>query len=426
MTPPISAQVCVIGAGPVGGTLACRLAGAGVRVVVIDQAALPPMAHPAFDGRAYAIAAGSRVLLENAGLWGGLPATPNPIRDIRVSDGRIGRPASRLHLHFDHRQARQQPAGRQAREPEARGAVAPFGWMVEARALRQALNAALRDRPSLQVFAPARASVERSADMALVRLTDGTTIGCQLVIAAEGRDSPLRDQAGIAVTHVPYDQTGIVCAIAHEHPHHDTALEHFLPAGPFAALPMGPSEDAEPGGSPNVSAIVWTEGTRAARTILGLDDDRFLREVARRLGNHLGAVRSVGRRWNYPLSAMHAHRYVDTRLALAGDSAHGIHPIAGQGLNLGFRDAIALSDLIIEANRAGADAGNEALLARYQRLRQSDNLLMLAMTDRLDRLFSTDNRLLRRARDVGIAAVHRSGPLKRLFMRQAMGLTGLR
>jgi 2-octaprenyl-6-methoxyphenol hydroxylase len=412
MTANISAQVCVMGAGPVGGTLACRLAGAGVSVVVIDQAALPPMENPAFDGRAYAIAAGSRALLENAGLWAPLPVPPNPIRDIRVSDGRVGRRASRLHLHFNSQET----------DGASGDPATPFGWMVEARALRRALNAALPDRPLLRVFAPAYASVERSEDGVLVSLTDGTAIQCQLVIAAEGRTSPLRQQAGIPITVVPYEQTGIVCAVAHERPHHDLALEHFLPAGPFAALPMGPSEDAEPGGSPNVSAIVWTEATQTANTVLALDDTRFTREVARRLGDHLGAIRGVGRRWSYPLSAMLVHRYIDTRIALAGDSAHGIHPIAGQGLNLGFRDAIALSELIIEVNRAGGDVGGEALLAHYQRLRRSDNLLMLAMTDRLDRLFSSDNRMLRRARDIGIAAVDRSGPVKRLFMRQAMGL----
>jgi len=412
MPEPMSVQICVMGAGPVGGTLACRLAKAGLRVVVIDQAALPPMEHPAFDGRAYAVAAGSASLLQEAGLWEALPTPPNPIRDIRVSDGRIGRRPSLLHLHFNHR--------------EAGDDATPFGWMVEARALRRALNATLPSLPTLQVFAPARASVERSTDRVLVRLQDGTAIDCQLIIGAEGRASPLREQAAIPVTNVPYGQTGIVCAIAHEKPHYDTALEHFLPAGPFAALPMGPSEDAEPGGTPNVSAIVWTEANRTAQTVLSLDNARFTREVARRLGSHLGSIRTIGRRWSYPLSAMVAHRYVDTRLALAGDSAHGIHPIAGQGLNLGFRDAIALAALVVEASGAGADVGGEALLARYQRARQSDNLLMLAMTDRLDRLFSTDSRPLRGARDLGIAAVDRSGSLKRVFMRQAMGLAALR
>jgi 2-octaprenyl-6-methoxyphenol hydroxylase len=408
MSEILSVQVCIMGAGPVGGTLGCRLAAAGVSVAVVDNAALPPMENPAFDGRAYAIAAGSRDLLDDAGLWTALDVPPNPIRNIRVSDGRVGRAPSRLHLHFDHREASNEPR--------------PFGWMVEARSLRKALNARFSSQPDLRLFAPAKASVTRSDDGAVVRLDDGTTIHCRLVVAAEGRNSPLRQQAGIQVTRIPYHQTGIVCAIAHERPHDNTALEHFLPAGPFATLPMGPSVDAEPGGSANISAIVWTERTKDAAAIVALDDVRFTREVGRRLGRHLGAIRAVGRRWSYPLSAMIVHRYVDTRLALVGDAAHGIHPIAGQGLNLGFRDAITLADLIIEAAATGADVGKAALLARYQRARQPDNLLMFGMTDQLDRLFSTDHRLVRLARDLGIEAVDRFGPLKRVFMRRAMGL----
>jgi len=410
MSNTITAEVCVMGAGPVGGTLACRLAAAGVSTVVVDRAALPPMENPAFDGRAYAIAAGSRDLLAAAGLWERLPVPPSPILDIRVSDGRLGRRASRLHLHFDHHDAGED--------------AGPFGWMVEARSLRMALNSYFPTLPALRVFAPATATVERREDGALVRIAGGPALQCRLVVAAEGRQSPLREAAGIPVTRLPYGQTGIVCAISHDKPHHNLALEHFLPSGPFAALPMGPSADAELGGAPNVSAIVWSERTHIADQMLRLDDARFAREIGRRLGDHLGAVRTVGRRWSYPLSAMLAHRYVDTRLALAGDAAHGIHPIAGQGLNLGFRDVIALADLLIEAAGHGDDPGAPALLARYQRMRRPDNMLMLAMTDGLDRLFSNDNRLLRLARDVGIAAVDRTPPLKRLFMRRAMGLAG--
>ena len=410
MTETVTADVCVMGAGPVGGTLACRLAAAGVRTVVVDRAALPPMEHPAFDGRAYAIAAGSRRLLEQAGLWDTLTDPPSPILDIRVSDGRVGRPASRLHLHFDHR--------------DAGDDATAFGWMVEARSLRRALNAHMPEVEALTVLAPAEATVERRVDGVTVTIAGGPTIACRLVVAAEGRQSPLREQAGIPVTRLPYDQTGIVCAISHEHPHNGVALEHFLPAGPFAVLPMGPSPDAEIGGALNVSAIVWTDRTPVAERILRLDNPRFEREIVRRLGHHLGAIRVVGRRWSYPLSAMLVHRYVDTRMVLVGDAAHGIHPIAGQGLNLGFQDAIALSGLLIEAARTGDDPGEPALLRRYQRLRRPDNLAMLAMTDGLDRLFSSNNPLLRLARDVGIAAVDRSPPLKRLFMRRAMGLGG--
>ncbi len=398
------ADVCVVGAGPVGGTLACRLAAGGVRTVVVDRAPLPPMEHPDFDGRAYAVAAGSRRLLQAAGLWDRLPEPTCPILDIRVSDGRIGRPPSRLFLHFDHREA----------------GDTPFGWMVEARSLRVGINAALHSHPGVQVFAPAEATVECAPEGATVRIAGGPAIACRLVVAAEGRGSPLRGQAGIPVTRFPYDQTGIVSAVAHARAHHNTALEHFLPSGPFAQLPM-----CGIAGAPHISAIVWTERKAIAERVLGLNDSGFGREIARRLGPHLGAVRPIGRRWRYPLGALHAHRYFDTRLALVGDAAHGIHPIAGQGLNLGFRDVIALADLVIAAVRGDADPGAPELLAAYQRARRSANLAMLAATDGLDRLFSTDNPALRLARDLGIAAVHRLPGLKRAFMRQAMGAGGL-
>ncbi len=404
----LSADVCIMGAGPVGGSLACFLASAGVSTVVIDRAPLQPMEHPAFDGRAYAISAGSRRLLDESGLWGRLPEAAQPIQEIRVSDGRVGRPASRLFLHFDHAEL----------GPES----GPFGWMVEARGLRMGLNAHLPSLPALRVFAPAAASVTRSAEGATVTIAGGPRIDCRLVVAAEGRQSPLREQAGIPVTRLPYGQTGMTFAVTHELPHHGIAVEHFLPAGPFALLPMAPSADALAGGAPHVSAIVWTERSAVAERMMALDDARFAREAARRLGDHLGEIRLVGRRWSYPLSAMLAHRYVDTRLALAGDAAHGIHPIAGQGLNLGFQDAIGLGDLIVSAVRAGEDPGAPGLLARYQRARRGPNLAMLGMTDGLDRLFSSDSRVLRLARDLGIAAVHRTPPLKRLFMRRAMGV----
>jgi 2-octaprenyl-6-methoxyphenol hydroxylase len=402
-------EVCVVGAGPVGGTLACRLAAAGIPTVVIDRAALPPMEHPDFDGRAYAIAAGSRRVLDAAGLWTRLPDPPCPIHRIRVSDGSIGRPASPLHLQFDLDEA----------DLGAVGEVSAFGWMVEARALRRGLNAHLHALHALSVFAPAEARVSRRSDGATVEIAAGPAIACRLVVAAEGRNSRLREEAGIPVTRLPYPQTGLVSAIAHERPHHNTALEHFLPSGPFAQLPMSPNEVAE-----HVSAIVWTERTRLAARIAGMDDAAYGREIARRLGPHLGAIRPIGRRFTYPLGAMHAHRYRDTRLALVGDAAHAIHPIAGQGLNLGFRDLDALAGLVIEALEDGRDPGAPELLRRYEQLRRPANLLMLAATDGLDRLFSTDFAPIRLARRLGIAAVNRTPPLKRIFIRQAMGLAG--
>lgn len=404
MSEAIRTEVCVIGAGPVGGTLACRLAEAGIATAVLDRAPLPPMTHPDFDGRAYAIAAGTRAVLEGAGLWQRLAEPVCPIRAIRVSDGRIGRPASRLYLHFDRAELGEDG-------PEA------FGWMVEARSLRVAINAQLHALPALRVFAPAQAVVERAEGGAVVRIAGGPTIACRLVVAAEGRQSPLRREARIPLTRLAYDQTAIVSAIAHERPHDNVALEHFLPSGPFAQLPMCGAP-----GAPDASAIVWTERAPIAARVLALNDVGFAREIARRLGPELGRVRPIGRRWHYKLGAMHAHRYFDTRLALVGDAAHTIHPIAGQGLNLGFRDVDALAGLVIEAVAAGADPGAPALLLAYQRMRRPANLLMLATTDGLDRLFSTDWGALRLARDLGIAAVHRLPPLKRLFMRQAMGL----
>jgi 2-octaprenyl-6-methoxyphenol hydroxylase len=399
-----SVEVGIIGAGPVGGALACRLAAVGVSVALVDRAPLPPMEHPDFDGRAYAIAAGSRDLLELAGLWERLPFPAGPIEAIRVSDGKVGRPASRLFLHFDSQEAGDRP----------------FGWMVEARSLRMAINARIASLPMLSLHAPADATVERHGEGATIGIAGGDTIDCKLVVAADGRTSRLRDQAGIRVTHLPYNQTGMVCAVAHDLPHHGSALEHFLPGGPFAQLPMAGTE-----GAPNLSAIVWTERTAIARHLLALDDAGYTAELARRLGGHLGAVRLLGRRWSYPLSAMLVHRLTDTRLAVVGDAAHGIHPIAGQGLNLGFRDVGCLAGLVIQAVQDGADPGGVEVLRRYQRQRRPDNMMMLAATDVLDRLFSNDSRILRAARDIGIAAVNRTPPLKRLFMRTAMGtLTG--
>jgi 2-octaprenyl-6-methoxyphenol hydroxylase len=398
-------DICIVGAGPVGGALACRLAQEGVRTAIIDRAALPPMEHPDFDGRAYAIAAGPRRVLEEAGLWDRLPFVPGPIRDIRVSDGRLGRPASRLFLHFDSREIAEG-------DPDA-----AFGWMVEARSLRMAINARMPTLANLQVFAPAEASVERREDGAVIRIAGGPEIAARLVVAADGRTSRLRREAGIRTTSLPYHQTAMVFAVAHERPHNGTALEHFLPAGPFAQLPMAPTE-----GAPNLSAIVWTERTPLAERLMRQDEAVFIREAQRRLGGHLGAIRLLGRRWSYPLSALIVHGYTAPRLALVGDAAHGVHPIAGQGLNLGFRDVSTLAELVIAAVADGADPGAPDLLARYQAVRRPDNMMMFAATDLLDRLFSNDSRVLRLARDLGIAAVHRVPPLKRLFMRQAMGV----
>lgn len=387
-------EIAVIGAGPVGGTLALALAARGRKVLLVDRADLKPMEHPDFDGRAYAIAHGCQPLLQEAGLWHRLPFAPCPILDIDITDGKAGRAPSPLRLHFDHSSVGDDP----------------FGWIIEARSIRVALNEALAASDVI-VRAPAQAQITRTTDEALVQIGD-ERFSAQLVVAAEGRQSPLRQQAGIGITKLPYKQTAVIFALAHEVPHRNVALEHFLPGGPFAVLPMTGTA-----AHPNLSAIVFTESDANAKLLYAMDDSALIREVHARLGDRLGAVTLAGRRWLYPLYAMYAARYYDTRLALAGDSAHGVHPIAGQGLNLGLRDAAVLTDLAAQA----PDPGAFSVLRAYQARQRPVNMAMLLGMDALDRLFSTDFPPLRLARDVGLAAVERMPRLKRRFMLAAMG-----
>jgi 2-octaprenyl-6-methoxyphenol hydroxylase len=409
MPETLDVEVCILGAGPVGATLAATLAAAGVRSAVLDRAPLPPMELPDFDGRAYAIALTSQRLLAASGIWDRLPAPPQPIEHIRVLDGAPGQAPSPLRLTFHAAEV---------------GTGAPFGWMVEARALRVALNAQLPRLANLVAFAPAEASVTRLADRAEIAVASGPLIRARLVVGAEGRGSPLRQAAGIPVTRWDYGQVGMVGAFAHEKPHRATALEMFLPNGPFAQLPL-----AGPGGFgtaalPHASAFVWSDRAAIARHVLAMDDDRFGRELARRMDGRLGRIRPIGRRWSYPLAALWAHRFTAERLALVGDAAHGIHPIAGQGLNLGFRDVAALAEEVIGAVNGNEDPGGAALLARYQARARPDAMLMLGATHALEKLFGNAIAPVRWARRLGIAAVDRIPPLKRAFAERAMGMTG--
>ena len=390
----VRCELVIAGGGLVGLTLGIACASAGLAVAVIDREAPPVTVEEGFDGRSSAIAFGSQRALAGIGLWQHIAPEAEPIREIRVADG-----DSPLFLHYDHAELGDDP----------------LGWIVENRVLRLALFARAAALPNLRHLAPATvASAERGPTGVTVRLEDGRELRGYLLVAAEGRLSPLRKAAGIRTVEWRYKQIGIVCTVAHEVPHLGIAVEHFLPAGPFAILPM----------TGNRSSIVWTERADLAPRMMALDDAEFLAELGRRFGDYLGRLTIAGPRWSYPLSLMHAEAYTAPRLALVGDAAHVIHPIAGQGLNLGLRDVPALAELIVDARRLGLDIGNPALLARYERWRRFDNTLLAAVTDGLNRLFSNDVAPIAALRDAGLAVVNRLPPVKRFLMRHAMGLVG--
>jgi 2-octaprenyl-6-methoxyphenol hydroxylase len=389
-----AAEVLIVGGGFVGGALACALDRAGISSIVAE-AGDPARALAAdFDGRASAISLTSRRLLTALGIWHRLAEEAAPMLDIRVSEG-----DSRLFLHYHHRDVGDEP----------------FGHMVENRTLRRATLAQLAECKEVRLLAPAQVvSVERHRDGAEATLADGIKVRGRLIVAADGRDSRVREEAGIRVTSWSYRQTAIVCTVAHERPHNFIANEHFLPAGPFAILPL----------TGNRCSLVWTERADLAPIIMRLDDRDFLAELSKRFGDFLGALSLVGPRWSYPLSLQYAATSIGQRLALVGDAAHAMHPIAGQGLNMGYRDVAALDEVLSNARAAGRDLGERSVLARYERWRRFDNTMMLALADGLTRLFSNDIPPLRLARDAGLAIVDRIPPLKRFFMRHAMGMVG--
>lgn len=387
-------DILVIGGGMVGLTFAIAAAHHGLDVCLVDREDPAAMLDEPFDGRASAIAHASFELLSATGIWPEMAPDAQPINDIRVSDG-----DSRLFLHFDHHDLGDQP----------------FGYMVENRAFRGALFTVAATTPGLTLRTSTTVEhLARDAGVVVARLNGGTQIRATLAVAADGRFSSTRDAAGIAVAGWRYPQSGIVCTVAHQRDHRGIANERFLPPGPFAILPLRERR----------ASLVWTEHGDLAPAIIALDDDRFAAEMRRRFGDFLGPTEVVGPRWSYPLALHHAEAYIDHRLALIGDAGHGLHPIAGQGLNLGFRDVAALVEVILDAHRLGLDIGTSDVLDRYQRWRRFDNVLLLGVTDGLNRLFSNDIDPIRIVRDLGLAAVDRAPALKRMFTAHARGTVG--
>jgi 2-octaprenyl-6-methoxyphenol hydroxylase len=399
-TADVLADVAIVGGGLVGGTLAVLLANAGFSVILVDRADPAAGLDAGFDGRASAIALATHRVLVAAGLWDHLGPRSSPIRDIRVADA-----GSLLFLHYDHSLV----------------GDAPFGYMIENRHLRRALYDAQRAARNLTVVAPAGiAAMDLDSADARLTLADGRTLGARLIVGADGRTSRTRTWAGIRTTGWDYGQTGIVCTVDHERPHGFVAHEHFLAAGPFAILPI----KGETGREQHQSSLVWTERDALAPALMALSDDDFLAELALRFGDFLGSLALVGPRWSYPLSLLVAERATAPRFALAGDALHGMHPIAGQGLNMGLRDVAVLAEVLADAKGLGLDLGSPAVLEDYERGRRFDNSLMLGMTDALNRLFSNAVPPLRLARDLGLGTVNALPELKKLFMRHAMGEVG--
>ena len=394
-------EVVIAGAGMSGATLALALAQAGVRTAVVDALTVETQAAATFDGRASAIAYANFRQWRALGLAEALEPLAQPIRAIMVSDGAAPGAASRARtpafLRFD------------AAEIADRNDGEPLGWMVENRHIRGALGAALV-RAGVAVFSPARvAGLERDERTARLRLEDGRVLTGAVVVGAEGRASAVREAAGIRTVGWSYPQQGVVATVALERPHDGMAHELFMGAGALAILPL----------TENRASLVWNEPKAAARALVEGSPEAFEAHLARRFGSYLGRPRLAGPRFAYPLSLMLAERTATDRVALIGDAAHVVHPIAGQGLNLGLKDAAALAEVLVDALRLGEDIGSAVVLDRYARWRRFDAAAMAAATDLFIRFFAPGDPVSRAIRAAGFAVVNHAAPLRRLFMQEA-------
>lgn len=391
------ADVLILGGGLVGSALAVALDAHGLSSIVVDPADPAVFLARGFDGRASAVASASGRMLETIGVARKLAGQGCAIRHIRVSDGL--RPGA---LDFI---------------PDADDGA--LGTMYENRLLRRALHEAAAEAPRVDLRMQRRAvSTERARHGVTATLDDRSVISAPLLVAAEGRNSPTREAAGIQVARWSYDHHAIISAFNHEGDHENIAYEIFYPSGPFALLPLNDDD----GG--HRSAIVWSVRADHGPAMLKISDRAFMAEAERRMGGFLGTLSNLSPRASYPLGFHHAARITGERLALVGDAAHGIHPIAGQGLNLGFRDAATLTEVLVEAKRLGLDLGDAQVLGRYQRWRGLDNFMVAAATDGLTRLFGVRGRAASAVRRLGISAVDAIPPLKRRFMAEARGESG--
>lgn len=394
------ADILIVGGGLNGPALGLALAQGGMRVTVIDARPAPARAEAGFDGRAYALAIASQRLLAAIGVWPQLAPQVQPILKIKASDGRAGQGPAPFFLTFD------------ATELEE----GPMGFMVEDRRLYAAFLDVMAQTPGLTLLSgESVVAQDISARGVTVNLASGKVLSGRVLIGCDGRASGTAQRARIKRQGWGYGQTALVTALRHEHNHDGIAHQFFMPSGPLAILPL-------PGG--HHSSIVWSETDAAAAEIQALDDDAYLAALRPRFGDFLGEIALAGARFTYPLSLTLADAFVKPRLALVGDAAHGVHPIAGQGLNLGFRDVAALAEVLIMAHRRGEDIGAVDVLERYERWRRFDSTTLALGMDSVNRLFSNDNPLLRAGRDLGLGMVNALPGLRRHFMRQAAGLKG--
>ncbi len=394
----LNADVVILGGGLVGMTLAIGLAKAGITSVVVDSSDPAAQTADGFDGRASAISTASWNLYTNLGMAGDLEPQGCPIASIAVTDG--------------------MKPGRIDFQPGAEDGS--LGRMFANRDLRVAMYAAAAREPAITFVTKAQVVArERGEHGVSATLADGRTIGGKLLVGAEGRKSPTRDEAGFTPARWDYGHRAIIAGLFHEKPHDNVAWEIFYPAGPFALLPLKDEADDR-----HRSALVWTVAEKDAAGVLALPERAFLSEVERRMKGIFGTIELASPRTSYPLNFHHTARVVDQRLALVGDAAHGMHPIAGQGLNVGLRDVAALVEVLSDGARLGLEVGDAQLLARYERWRAADTFMVAGATDVLTRLFGIPGRLPSAVRRLGMAGVQRLPGLKRFFMDEARGMSG--